>query len=565
LLLGEVSGIIAAGVAALLSLAVTLLEAIGLLPVETVVHSPLIFYLSLFWAVFAVAGVQYMFSREVKSALARVQEELQQRERRETFFRAVVENSSEAVVFLDSDFTVTYATPALPRVGGWTPEEVVGTSAPMYVHPDDLFDFDRRVRESLDVPNAKVRHEGRYRHKQGHWVWVETEVTNLLHDPDVRALVVNLRNINDRILADEALRNREAYIRALIDNTPDIIAGFDREGRYLFVNRSVSKVSNALPEEHIGKRIGDIPGFTPEIAAWRRDIVKKVYATGKPFEGEFQSQIEDGGLTFEWRVLPVQDSDGNILSVFSINRDITERKKTVLALHDSMEQLHDLSSQLEHAREQERKSTAREVHDELGQILTAIRMGIERAGVSKRTRPALDGHEMKMLLNLVDRGIDAVRRIAARLRPGVLDDLGLIAALEWRVEEFQEQSGLACTLSLPDVEPVVDDRRSTTLYRILGELLTNVGRHAHATGVHVTLSEQKEEFFLSVQDNGVGISGIKARNPHALGFKGIKERLYPFGGSLEVQPGPAGGTEVMIHLPKHECLRRNNYDHHPDR
>jgi signal transduction histidine kinase len=199
------------------------------------------------------------------------------------------------------------------------------------------------------------------------------------------------------------------------------------------------------------------------------------------------------------------------------------------------------------------------VHDELGQILTAIRMGVER--VERSGRGHVPGStETLSLLELVDQGIQAVQRIAARLRPGILDDLGLLAAIEWRVEEFEKQSGLTCTMTLPDTEPAVDDDRSTALFRILGELLTNIARHAKATAVTVSLVETAQEFLLSVKDDGVGTSGNEVRSPHSLGFKGINERLYPFGGTLIVEPATPRGTAITVRLPRVDRTGTSRHD-----
>jgi PAS domain S-box-containing protein len=565
LLLGEVAGLLAAGLVSLLSLALVVIESKGYLPADVVTHTPTVLWLGLLWTVVAIACIQFLGARTVRRAFSRTRQELREREKSEALFRAVVENSHDAVVLLDINRKIKYVSPSFSRIGGYSPRELEATYGPAYTHPDDKAYTEKKFREVLESPGTSASVEYRVRHKLGHWIWVEVRINNLLDDPAVKALVLNLRNITDRKQADEALRKSESYYRALINNTPDIVSGFDRDGRYLFVNNSVSKVSPLPPSDFIGRQIGDVPGFTPEQAALRRRLIERVFETREPYEGEFRFESAQGELTFEWRVYPVLDSEGNVLSAFSINRDITERKKADEALEESMEQLHALSMELEHAREQERKTTAREVHDELGQILTAIRMGVEKVERARGNSHVAQSPETRELFDLVDHGIDAVRRIAARLRPGILDDLGLLAAIEWKVEEFQKQSGIACSLTLPDAEPIVDEDRSTALFRILGELLTNVARHAKATAVAVSLAGTADGLTMSVKDDGVGISKADAQSPHALGFKGIKERLYPFGGVCSIRPVAPRGAEVVIQLPPIDRPQRNHHDPHPHR
>ena len=560
LLLGEMAGFLTAGLVSILSLGLVFMEVTGNLPADLVTHSPILQWVGLFLAVIAIASIQFLAARTVREAYSRTRKELHERERSEALFRAVVENSYDAVVLLDINRQIKYVSPSFFRIGGYEPHEIEATYGPRYTHPDDLPYTELKFRKVLESPGTSVVLEYRIRHKQGHWIWVEGRIVNLLDTPDMECLVLNLRDVTDRKLAEEALRESESYYRALVNNTPDIVSGFDRDGRYRFINDSVAKVSVNSPGHFIGKSVGEIPEFGPEQAAQRLRLIRQVFETRQPYEGEFHFRALGRDLTYEWRVYPVLDPEGNVLSVLSIGRDITDRKKADEALTDSLEQLHALSMELEHAREQERKTTAREVHDELGQILTAIRMSVEKIGRAPGGGNVDSDPGKQYLLDLVDHGIHAVQRIAARLRPGILDDLGLLPAIEWRVEEFQKQSGLRCSLSLPETEPTIDDERSTALFRILGELLTNVARHAKASAVAVSLADSADEFTLSVTDNGIGFSHTETQSPHALGFKGIKERLYPFGGQCVVRPDIGQGSQVVIHLPKKDRARRSHQD-----
>ena len=210
---------------------------------------------------------------------------------------------------------------------------------------------------------------------------------------------------------------------------------------------------------------------------------------------------------------------GEIYSV-AVIRDITERKRSEDALRISVEQLHALTMRLENIREEERKSMSREVHDELGQILTALRMDLMSLKKSEVTEVNFIRARLQSMLDLTANAIRSVQDISARLRPGMLDDLGLAAAIEWQVEEFQKRSGISCALQMPEHDLEVDDERSTVLFRILQETLTNVARHAQAKHITVSLVDSKNELVMTLQDDGIGISDELIRNPKSLGLLG---------------------------------------------
>jgi signal transduction histidine kinase len=183
-------------------------------------------------------------------------------------------------------------------------------------------------------------------------------------------------------------------------------------------------------------------------------------------------------------------------------------------------------------------------------VLTAVKLDIaylKRVGATNQT---LFDEKMQSMLSLTDSAIKTVQNISSRLRPGILDDLGLVAAIEWATEDFQKRSGIPCFLRLPDTDLGLDDKRSTVLFRILQEGLTNVARHAQASNVEVVLSNSESDIALSVIDDGVGITESQIQNPKSIGLLGIRERLHPFQGICTIQRGTQGGTVLTIRLPK---------------
>ncbi len=218
-------------------------------------------------------------------------------------------------------------------------------------------------------------------------------------------------------------------------------------------------------------------------------------------------------------------------------------------LSSSREALRDLAREIQSAREEERARIAREIHDELGQQLTVMKM--EVAWLEKRLpgEPAPLREKAGSIKGAIDAAIGTVRRISSELRPGVLDHLGIGAAVAWQAGSFGSRTGIACTVSVPDrVFPLGKDRE-TALFRIFQEALTNVARHSGADSVDVDLSEAGGEVVLTVTDNGKGICGEGAARPGSLGLIGMRERVLPFGGAVEIEGSAGSGTRLKVRLP----------------
>jgi signal transduction histidine kinase len=227
---------------------------------------------------------------------------------------------------------------------------------------------------------------------------------------------------------------------------------------------------------------------------------------------------------------------------------INERRQAEEALRQSQEELRQLASYQERIKEDERKRIAREIHDELGQNLLALRIDIAMLHArTGSTHPKLN-KKVHAVLEHIDSTMKAMRAIINNLRPTVLD-LGLNAAIEWQVKEFQRRTGIACELVMPEVEVVVDDNRATALFRILQESLNNVFRHARATRAKIELHMTGERLLMTVADNGVGIFPGCRRKANSFGLVGIKERISTLGGELSIDTAPDSGTALTISVP----------------
>jgi signal transduction histidine kinase len=264
---------------------------------------------------------------------------------------------------------------------------------------------------------------------------------------------------------------------------------------------------------------------------------------------------------------PLKDASGNVVAVIEMVRDITDQKKAEETLRKSHEELEKLvrvrtaelilsneelrkfSRYLEEAREKERTIIAREIHDELGQSLTALKMDLS---ILVRRLPNAEKkivEKTQSMAALIETTIQNVKRISTELRPGILDHLGLSAALDWQAEEFEKRTGIFCDVVFEPEEIIVDRGRTTAVFRIFQETLTNVARHAHASKVSVLLKREDGELVLQVKDDGDGITKDQVSDGRSLGLIGMRERVNYWGGSLVISGERNKGTTIAARIP----------------
>jgi signal transduction histidine kinase len=248
--------------------------------------------------------------------------------------------------------------------------------------------------------------------------------------------------------------------------------------------------------------------------------------------------------------------DGELL--YRAIRHAIERHRAELALRESegrykrsRARLRKLTTRLQNVREDERTRIAREIHDELGQSLTTLKFDVARLAEDTESIPLSE--RMLAMGRFIDGLIGRVREISAELRPVILDNLGLCAAIEWQVEEFQKRTGIACNVeAIPQDDLKLDPGLATALFRVFQEILTNVARHAQATDVVVRLEEDDGRLQMLVRDNGRGIEKEELTAPDSLGILGMNERMMPFGGEISIQGRRRQGTRVKVAIPMDE-------------
>ena len=236
-----------------------------------------------------------------------------------------------------------------------------------------------------------------------------------------------------------------------------------------------------------------------------------------------------------------------------LEEEVRAREQAEGEQRSSFKQLRALAARMQTAREEERARVAREIHDELGQALTAIKIDLTALLPKVLADPGSNLQRQQTVFRLLDDAIHSVQRIATDLRPGVLDDLGLMAAIEWAVDEFQTRTGIESNVSLPDADLALDSQSATALFRILQEALTNVARHARATRVTVRLAQEDGNVSLEVRDNGGGIREEQLAG-RSLGVLGMRERATLLGGEFTIGSTPGNGTTVTVRIPEAQVM-----------
>ena len=358
----------------------------------------------------------------------------------------------------------------------------------------------------------------------------------------------------NRLLREEIEEHSESErkFRALAENSPDLLIRYDRNCRRLYFNPAFEKITDMSTEQMLDQAPGE---------GWRGDmsietymgILREVMETGVAAESLMMWRKPNcAPIHYICHVIPEYDLHGKVQGVLTIGRNITALKEAEQRLEDSRMQLRELAASRDKAREEERKHIARELHDELGQFLTALRMNVSllRIRFGKDT-PSLIEH-VKTMTELVDRNIQVVRNVASSLRPAALD-MGIQSALEWLVDEFVTHSDIPCELHMTEEKIELDEQSETAVFRVVQESLTNVARHAEASQVTVSLQRMGLHYQVMVSDDGKGFDSDRPRKT-SLGLIGMRERVLMLGGEFQLDSKPGRGTAVVVRIPAKAAL-----------
>jgi PAS domain S-box-containing protein len=353
--------------------------------------------------------------------------------------------------------------------------------------------------------------------------------------------------------AHAAADDMEAQLAAIVDSAMDAIITLDTEQCIVLFNRAAETVFRCRRDEVLGASIERF--LPPQHRAEHRGRIEAFGQTGATAR-----RMGDGttlwALRADGEAFPIESSISQTTASGKhyytiILRDVTLRKQNEDALKRQQQELRELSARVFEAREEEKTLIARELHDELGQLLTALKMDL---GWLRERLPAGDaalGDKAQQMNALLDSTVASVRRIAAELRPLMLDDLGLADAAQWLVEDFTRRAGIECRLDL-DSETAFDKvarAPATAVYRALQESLTNIARHSGAKRAWVVLTLRDARLYMEIEDDGRGIAMEEISKPRSLGLKGMRERVHYLGGTLDIERAPRGGTRVKLSVP----------------
>lgn len=471
----------------------------------------------------------------------------------ERFAKAFDASPQPMVIFEASDRRIINVNEAMVRTFGWSMDEMIGHT------PEDLniwvdLEQQNRVRTLLGLQGFVRDLEIKFRTKSG-------EIREFLYSAETMKLenrlhfLVLASDITERLRAERALQESEERHRLLFEHGFAGISRSTMNGRMLECNDALARIFGCESREELLQRYATDFYFDQSERQLLVDDLKK-YGHLKNYERLMKRK--DGSPVWTLANFSLHQRGQNGEMVWdSIVLDITQRKLIEQQLAQTNAEIRALSTRLETIREEERTRISREIHDNLGQALTGLKLefswldkNLTRATDENLRRKAIP--KLKEISHLLEETIQTVRHIATELRPGVLDTLGLSAAIDWQAREFARRSGIQCEIQLCNEPQGLPAERATALFRIFQEILTNIARHSHARQFKVKMAENNGDLVLTVRDNGVGITEEQLRNPKSLGLIGMRERVLIFGGTLVIEghcEGRMAGTIVNVKMP----------------
>lgn len=466
-------------------------------------------------------------------------------------YRLLVENAGALVTMFDRGGKMLFCNQIAAQYLGAAPEAMVGKTI-FDMFPKELADeYVARYARVIDT-GAPEQHEDRYETPKG-TRWFKS-ILEPVRDKDGRRIAVQLvsHDTTELAQAERALRDRDTRLRLMVSQAPAVLWTVDRDLRFTSSMGAGLGSLGLAPGQVVGKTLyeyfgTDDPNFTP-IAMHR----KSLEGEATTYEAFWDHSV------WETYTEPLRDENGKIIGCLALALDITERKLAEAELKEYGERLRALAVRLQKVREEQSASIARDIHDEIGQPLVGLKF--ELAHIKNRldrcddpaVREEVD-RKIEEMFGQIHAAIEIVRSVSTQLRPKILDDMGLVGAIETFAQEFGRRAGFGCEVNQygpPGFGSDLDYDRSTAVFRIFQEVLVNVGRHADATQVWIDLRDEDDCFILEVRDNGKGIPRDQLKMVEGgLGILGMKERALVFGGTVSIDSEPGRGTRVEVKIP----------------
>ena len=432
------------------------------------------------------------------------------------------------------------------------PNEAVDAAREV-VHPDDYPVFEARMAEVERWPGERATLEIRMRARDKSWRWVRWRARVVSRDEGGRPtrVVGTVSDIHELWKGRELARESEMRLQGIVDSAMDAIISIDAQQRITLFNRAAERIFGYEPREVLGQSLALlIPArFHGEHHRHVEDFGRTGVSSRPMMAQRIVTAVRKSGEEFPIDASISQNEIRNQHFFTVILRDVSVRERTRRELAQAREDLRELAVASRTAREQENSRISRELHDELGQNLTSLKMDLAWLETNCPQDNARIAKTLSGMRSVLDSTVAATRRISADLRPLMLDDLGLLAALEWLAEETARRHGFTVDLAVDQASGNLAEPLASQVYRIVQESLTNVGRHAAAQHVRVALRTIGPEVYLDVQDDGRGLAPEDLQKKGSFGLVGIRERVYILAGSVEIRGDAGRGTVIHIRLP----------------
>jgi PAS domain S-box-containing protein len=467
----------------------------------------------------------------------------------------IVEAAMDPIVTVDETQRVVVFNAAAEQVFGHPRDAVIGRSLDMLI-PEPVRAAHRRHIERFGATGVTARRMGASLltglRANGEVFPIEASIAQ--HNNDGRKFYTAIvRDVSDRGRAATLLERSEARLRGILDSAMDAIITTDETQRIVLFNNAAESMFGYSRDEALGAPLAmviperfrhaheqHVAGFGQTGTTSRRmggssRIVKGLRRSGEefPIDASISQVLEDGKRYYT-----------------VILRDVTSRVEAEEALRRSKDELQELGAAAHLTREQEKSRIARELHDELGQLLTMLQMDVAWCKERQPTNNAAFVAKLDRMETLLKSTIAATRRIASDLRPLMLDDLGLVPSLEWLVENFSQRTNIACELSIAEGDLGLTTPQATAIFRIVQESLTNIAKHAHAKHADITIEREDAALVVRVEDDGCGFAMDAPRKPQSFGLFGLRERASLIGAQVTVTSAPSQGTTVELRVPQ---------------
>lgn len=471
--------------------------------------------------------------------------ELKMREAEEKF-RNLVEKSLVGV-YIIQDGRFAYVNPKLTEIYGYTQEEITGQPLSLLADEDEMRKVNENIRLRLADETDSVHYEITGRKKDGSSIQVEVYGSKTRYKGRP-AIIGTLIDISERKKTAEELRLSEQKYKLIFENSPlPMFMYTTPDYSIIDVNDAAVRHYGYTKEEFLHMNIKDLrpPEDIPR-------FLERAITAAKGSLGIWRHKKKDGAIIHVEIIahdITYQDKPARL----ALANDMTEKLAAEERLQQSYKEIRMLASHIEQVREEEKIKIAREIHDELGQQITSLKMDVSWLSKKPELKSGPIAGKVKEIMDMLDETVKTVRRIATELRPGILDHLGLVAAMQWQSQEFEKRTGIKTVFHCDQEDISLPANLSTGFFRIFQESLTNVTRHAQASEVSAYLGTANGEITLKVSDNGKGFDVSAIGHKRTLGLLGMKERAMMMGGKYDLISEPGKGTTVIISvkLPGH--------------